>query len=227
MRGVLADWRRGVYAFSKATTPCLSALFAAGRFDELVQVLALDPKPFWHDQQWVAKVLATRDDVEGAIRAIEAMRGPYAPDAALSALAEQMLLDAGRSDEAYARYAVAANSANTHIATFRAIAKRYPLISPQRILGVLIASTPGQEGKWFATAKTLKQFDLALALAQRSAVEPKTLVRAARDHHETQPAFALEVALDFATRPLAARDALQHRGAGIGDCGGARRGLGA
>jgi len=94
----MADRRRGVYAFTKSGTPCLSALFSAGRFDELTQALALDPKPFWHDQQWAAKVLAARGDVDGAIRAIEAMRGPYAPDAALSALAEQMLHDAGRSD---------------------------------------------------------------------------------------------------------------------------------
>jgi len=195
VRGAMVDRRRGVHAFSKATTPCLSALFTAGRFDELEQLLALDPKPFWHDQQWKARVHAERGDVDGAIRVIEAMRGPYAPDAALSALAEQMLREAGRSEQAYARYAIAAHSAHTHIATYRAIAKRYPLIEPQRILGDLIASSPGQEGNWFATAKTLKQFDLALALAQRSAVEPKTLVRAARDHQKTQPAFALEVAL--------------------------------
>jgi len=58
-----------------------------------------------------------------------------------------------------------------------------------------MASTPGQEGKWFATAKTLKQYDLALALARRAPVDPKTLVRAARDHVKNQPAFALEVAL--------------------------------
>ena len=195
VRGAMAERQRGVHAFSKASTPCLSALFAAGRFDELMQLLALDPKPFWHAQQWAAKVHAARGDVDGAIRMLETMRGPYAPDAALSILAEQMLHDAGRSDEAYARYAILANCAHTHIATFRAIAKRYPLIAPQRILGDLIASTPGQEGKWFATAKTLKQYDLALALAQRSAVDPKTLVRAARDHQKTQPAFALGVAL--------------------------------
>lgn len=59
----------------------------------------------------------------------------------------------------------------------------------------MIASTPGEEGKWFATAKPLKQYDLALALARRSPVDPKTFVRAARDHLESQPAFALEVAL--------------------------------
>src|SRR2546425_3672841 len=64
-----------------------------------------------------------------------------------------------------------------------------------RILGDLIASTPGEAGKWFATAKTLKQYDPALALARRSPVDPKTLVRAARDHLKRQPAFALDVAL--------------------------------
>ena len=72
--------------------------------------------------------------------------------------------------------------ANTNIATFRAIAKRYPGIETSRILGDLIVSTPGEEGRWFATAKTLKQYDLALALARRAPVDPKTLVRAARDH---------------------------------------------
>lgn len=89
-----------------------------------------------------------------------------------------MLLDAGRVDDAYARYAIQATSANTNIA----IAKRYPGIKPSRILGDLIASTPGEEGKWFATVKTLKQYDLTLALARRSPVDPKTPVRAARDH---------------------------------------------
>ena len=126
---------------------------------------------------------------------MEGLRSRHAPDMALSAVAEQLLLDAGRIDEAYARYGILATSANTNIATFRAIAKRYPGIEPSRILGDLIASTPGEEGKWFATAKTLKQYDLALALARRAPVDPKTLVRAARDHVKNQPAFALEVAL--------------------------------
>ena len=192
---VMADRGHGIHAYAKAATLCFSALFQAGRLDELLEVLALDPKPYWHDRQWAARVLAARGDVDGAVRVIEALRSPYAPDAALSAMAEQMLLDAGRTEEAYAHYGVVATCANTHIATFRTIAKRYPGIEPQRILGDLIASTPGEEGKWFATAKTLKQYDLALALARRSAVDPKTLVRAARDHVKTQPAFALDVAL--------------------------------
>ena len=195
VRHVLADRRSGTYAYSKSGTLCYSALFHAGRFDDLLALLALDPKPYWRDQKWAAKALAARGDVDGAVNLMEGLRSPYAPDMAVSAVAEQLLLDAGRVDEAYARYGVRATSANTHIATFRAIAKRYPGFEPRRILGDLIASTPGEEGKWFATAKTLKQYDLALALAKRAPVDQKTLVRAARDHVKSQPAFALEVAL--------------------------------
>lgn len=158
-------------------------------------MLALDPKPYWHDQQWVAKAIAARGDVDGAVNLMDGLRSRHAPDGALAAVAERLLLDAGRVDEAYSRYAIQATSANTHIATYRSLAKRYPSIEPSRILSDLIASTPGEEGKWFATAKTLKQYDLALALARRAPVDPRTLVRAARDHVKSQPAFALEVAL--------------------------------
>jgi hypothetical protein len=192
---VMADRRKGTYAYSRSATLCYSALFHASRFDDLLAVLALDPKPYWHDQQWAAKALAARGDVDGAVNLMEGLRSRHAPDMALSAVAEQLLLDAGRVDEAYTRYAIQATSANTNIATYRAIAKRYPSIEPSQILSDLIASTPGEEGKWFETAKTLKQYDLALALARRSPVDPKTLVRAARDHLKSQPAFALDVAL--------------------------------
>ena len=46
----MADRRSGTYAYSKSGTLCYSALFHAGRFDDLQAVLALDPKPYWHDQ---------------------------------------------------------------------------------------------------------------------------------------------------------------------------------
>jgi hypothetical protein len=59
----------------------------------------------------------------------------------------------------------------------------------------LIASTPGQEGKWFATAKTLGHFDLAAELANQSPVNIGTLNRAARDFVDKEPAFALDSAL--------------------------------
>lgn len=191
----MADRRTGAYAYSKCGTLCYSALFHARRFDDLISLLALDPKPYWYDQQWVAKAMAARGDVDGAVNLMDGLRTRHAPNGALAAVAERLLLDAGRVDEAYSRYAIQGSSANTHIATYRSLAKRYPSIEPSRILSDLIASTPGEEGKWFATAKTLKQYDLALALARRAPVDPRTLVRAARDHVKSQPAFALEVAL--------------------------------
>jgi hypothetical protein len=195
VRQVLADRRTGIYAYTRSGTLCYSALFHAGRFDDLLALLATDPKPYWHDQQWAAKALAARGDVDGAVKLMEGLRSSYAPDIAISAVAEQLLLNAGRANEAYERYAIQATSANTHLATYRSLAKRYPHMEPSRILSDLIASTPGEEGKWFATAKTLKQYDLALALAKRSPVDPRTLVRAARDHIQTQSAFAMEVGL--------------------------------
>ena len=46
---VMADRRTGTYAYARSGTLCYSALFQAGRFDELLAVLALDPKPYWHE----------------------------------------------------------------------------------------------------------------------------------------------------------------------------------
>ena len=80
----MVDRRKGTHAYTKAGTLCYSALFHAGRFDEMLAVLALDPKPYWHDLQWAAKALAVRGDVDGALELIEGLRSPYAPDAAVS-----------------------------------------------------------------------------------------------------------------------------------------------
>ena len=64
-----------------------------------------------------------------------------------------------------------------------------------QILEDLITSTPGEEGKWFATAKSLGMLPLALKLAHLSPCDPKTLNRAARDYLEKEPRFTLGVAI--------------------------------
>ncbi|WP_295393280.1 hypothetical protein [uncultured Thiodictyon sp.] len=107
---------------------------------------------------------------------------------------EEVLLAARQSDEAYRRYAIAANQAGTHLATYRAVKKKYPDKAPRTVLDDLIASTPDDPGRWFATAKTLGFLDLATDLARQSAVDIGTLLRAARDHLGTHPAFALDAA---------------------------------
>ena len=63
------------------------------------------------------------------------------------------------------------------------------------MLGYLVSSSPGEPGKWFVTAKTLKLFEQATRLAWAYPCDPKTMNRAARDHLKTQPDFAMQCAL--------------------------------
>jgi hypothetical protein len=97
--------------------------------------------------------------------------------------------------EAYDRYALEANRRGTYLATFRAIAKKYPEIEPGSILRDLVASTPGNEGKWFAAAKSVGLYGQAIAFANRSPCDPKTLTQAARGFADTQPDFARSAGL--------------------------------
>ena len=99
------------------------------------------------------------------------------------------------AEEAYQRYAIEANQGTTNLATFRAIAKKYPNRSQEQILRDLVSSTPGAEGKWFAAAKDAGLFKVAIELATTSPTDPRTLSRAARDFAESQPEFALAAGL--------------------------------
>lgn len=192
---VNAERRRGQHAFTRADSLCYSALFSAGRHDDLIKLMGGDPRPMWRDLLWVGRVMVARGEIDEAIEFMAKSVDPWTPMAGLACFAEGVLLNVGRRTEAYEKYALEANRATTYVATFRLIAGKYPEIDPDRVLSDLIATTPGEEGKWFATAKTLKRFELAMQLAWRSPCDPKTLIRAARDHVGKAPAFAAEVAL--------------------------------
>ena len=194
-RGVLRDRKRGTYDFFSGTTLCYSALFKAGRHDELLELLVLDPHPIWQCMVWGARVLAARGKVDDAIAYVREHAGSTTSLETIARFAEAELLKVGRRAEAFDQYALLANQANSNLSTFRALAKKYPELAPDKLLGHLIASTPGEPGKWFATAKTLKMFDRATQLAWASPCDPKTLTRAARDNLVTQPAFAMQCAL--------------------------------
>ena len=195
LRSVLRERKRGTFAFFPGTSLCYSALFSAGRHDELLELLAADPKPIWHYVVWGARVLAARGQVDDAIAYVQERAGSTTSLETIACFAEEALLKAGRRAEAFDRYALLANQANSNLSTFRALAKKYPEMAPDKLLDHLIGSTPGAPGKWFATAKTLKQFDRATQLAWASPCDPKTLTRAARDHLQKQPAFAMQCAL--------------------------------
>lgn len=183
------------HGFFKGTSACLSALFAAGRYDELLTLIDKARFKWWHDRRWGVKALAAMGKKAEAIRYAEDSRGLNDPGWQIAEACEAILLSSGLADEAYRRYAIEANQGTTNLATFRAIAKKYPSVPPEQILRDLVTSTPRSEGKWFAAAKDVGLFDMAIELATRSPTDPRTLTRAARDYGEKQPEFALAAGL--------------------------------
>lgn len=180
----------GIY---HGTTACLAALFRAERHAELVELL--EHAGFWPYKRWAVKALAAMGKKKEAIRLAEASRGPWTSDVDVAQLCEKILLSSGLVDEAFTRYAAEANRAGTYLATFRVVAKKYPTKSSREVLNLLVASTPGDEGKWFAAAKDAGLFAEAIDLATRTPCDPRTLARAARDHLETEPSFAIDAGM--------------------------------
>jgi hypothetical protein len=193
---VQANFReRGSYF--GGTTPCLSALLKAERYRELLDLIETAPFVWWTYRQWAFHALVAQGKRADALRYAEESRSETDNSAAAIARAcEELLLQSGMSEEAYRRYAIAAGSyESTYLARFRSLAKKYPTKAPATLLADLVASTPGESGKWFAAAKSAGLFDEAIALANADPADPKTLTRAARDHVGDQPGFALEASL--------------------------------
>ena len=74
-----------------------------------------------------------------AIRYAEDSRGLNDPGWQIAEACEAVLLSSGLAEEAYRRYAIAANQGTTNLATFRAITKKYPHVPPEQVLQDLIA----------------------------------------------------------------------------------------
>lgn len=179
----------------KGTAACLSALLKAGRNEEILKLLQLAPHNFWDYRKFGVKALVAMGKKTEAIRYAEDTLSLNENPAAIAQACEEILLSNGMAEEAYLRYAVAANQKTTYLATFRAIAKKYPEKKAGDILADLVASTPGDEGKWFAAAKSAGLYDEAIELANRTPCDPKTLTRAARDLEAPEPRFAVEAGM--------------------------------
>ena len=156
----------------------------------------LDKAPFiwWQDRRWGVKALVAMGKKAAAIAYAEASRGLNDPGA-IARACEEILLSGGQPEEAYRRYAIAANRSASYLATYRAMVRKYPAKPAGEILRDLIQSTPGEEGKWFATAKGAGRLELAIELANRSPSDPRTLTHAARDLMDKNPTFAMEAGL--------------------------------
>ena len=55
-------------------------------------------------------------------------------ETSIARFAEEELIKAGRLAEAFNQYALLANQANTHLATFRALAKKHPEVAKHQLL---------------------------------------------------------------------------------------------
>ena len=183
------------HGFFKGKSACFAAMFAAGRYEQLLALLERAPFKWWYYRRWGVKALAAMGNKAEAVRYAEASRGLNDPGWQIAEACENILLSSGLTDDAYRRYAVEANQGTTNLATFRAIVKKYPHKQPTEVLRDLIASTPGSEGKWFAAAKDAGLFDVALELAAAYPTDPRTLTRAARDYAEERPEFAIAAGL--------------------------------
>lgn len=181
-------WFKGTYA-------CLSSLYGAGRYEELLKLVEMDPYNRWSSRFWGVRALTAQGKTDEALEYAEATDDPYANRASVARTCEEILLSEGKIEKAYSGYAWQANRKTTNLATFRAVASKYPEKKPADILCDLVAHTPGQEGKWFAAAKSVGLYDEAIELANRTPCDPKTLTRAARDMAASNPLFATEAGM--------------------------------
>ena len=180
----------------KGASLCLSCLVTAERYDELQQLLSQRSFRFWAFDKFWARALVQQGQINAAIEFGESCRDDRTSydDGSIVAFCEQTLLDEGRANDAYQRYALHSTRATTNLATFRQIAKKYPEHDPREILLDLI-ETHGPKGGWFAAAKTAGCLDVALECAADSFADPATLLRAARDFVDQDAAFAAHIAL--------------------------------
>jgi len=123
---------------------------------------------------------------------------------AICKFCEDILVRQGEEDDAYRRFGLPTAAGNTYLSMWRSLFKRYPDRDPRGILEDLM-DLYDAKGKWFATAKTAGFLDIALECAADTAVEPATLIRAARDFVTKDPTFAANVALQAIAHLLAGR----------------------
>ena len=88
------------------TAACLSALYRAERYPEIVDILKVDT--IWPYKCWAVRALAATGRKAEAIRYAESCRGRWADDGEVAATCEEILLSSGMVDEAYERYGLLA-----------------------------------------------------------------------------------------------------------------------
>lgn len=179
-------------SYFKGSEPCLSCLFELGRYDEIAEILSKKERMLFDYRQYEIKIIAANGDVDRALQMID--DNLYDSNSTYQAayLGEEILFKAGRIEEAYKRYGLMLPFRTTGLATLSAIRKKYPKISPQRILNDLLEADPGNERRYFAAARKIGMIELAIEIAEKYDVEPKTLTTACKDYLENDPDLSLK-----------------------------------
>jgi hypothetical protein len=178
-------------------TICLSCLLEIGRYDELMELLGHARHRFWSDQRFGAAALARQGHCDAALAFAEACRKASVQTydhRRIDRFCEEVLLTAGREEEAYGRYGPRIGAGTTYVAIYRDTLRRYSGRDARQVLLDLLEAR-GERGKWFAAAKGAGFLDIALECARASDADPATLVRAARDFADTNAEFSTQVAL--------------------------------
>ena len=87
----------------KGTTNCLSALLAAGRHEELLELLEMAPYNMWYYRKYGVKALVALGRKAEAIRYAEDDQGVTDSPVAVARACEEVLLSSGFAEEAYER----------------------------------------------------------------------------------------------------------------------------
>ena len=193
IRRVWVEERPGGHVIGTAI--CLSCLLEAGRYGDLIELLACAPMKWWHWHRFGAEALARQGAWDAAIAYAKGCRSTQGyNDHQIDRFCEDVLIKSGRADDAYSRYGLRTATGPTYLAIYRETAKRYPDRDRRQVLLDLIEMR-GERGKWFAAAKEAGLFDVALLCARDFAAEPATLIRATRDFVAREPKFATEVGM--------------------------------
>ena len=182
--------------YFQGSDACLSAMLAAGKHQELLDVLEKAPYVSWGYRKYGVQALVAMGKPDQAIAYAQASVGFNDSHNRMSAVCEEILISQGKWKEAYQEYGLYAEWSGSYLQRFRNLVKQYPMLVKEKILEDLInTSIEEDKGKWFATAKEIGDLELALSLCTHHACDPKTLNRAAKDFLESNPEFALGVAL--------------------------------
>jgi hypothetical protein len=83
--------------------------------------------------------------INEAIELMAQRSGMNTDPLALARFAEDALLSVNRRQEAFNTYALLANQAQSHIGSYRALAKKYPELDSKKLFAYLVAAHPGEE----------------------------------------------------------------------------------